>query len=155
MRTYLLAGFLLISGCTTLFSGRMAPDLLDGTFVDDYDILYWISANRWTQHPDATYHIKKWNEEEQYLIAQNDENNPSDPGLWTRIDWMELEGTEPFFSWAFCLSAYDAPTAEAAEQVEIADRTNPRAGCNGFPFSRMERVIRGNCSSRTPPGVLC
>lgn len=147
MRTYLVAGLLLISGCTALFSASRAPDILDGTFVDDYDISYSISAEQWTQHPHATYHIKKWNEEELYLIAQNDTNNLGDPGLWTRIDWMELEGMEPY-AWAFCISAYDAPTAEAAVHVEIADRTNPRTGCNGFPFSRMKRIFPDSPAGR-------
>lgn len=75
----------------------------------------------------------------QYLIARNDEGNPGDVGRWTRIDWAPLSGMAPY-TWAFCLSAYDAATAGAAEATQTARRDNLRTGCGGFPFSRMKRV---------------
>ena len=74
----------------------------------------------------------------QTLIAQNDSANAYAPGLWTRIDWVRLDGMAPY-TWAFCLTAYDAPTRAAAEATPPADRATPRTGCNGYPFSRMRR----------------
>ena len=135
----LFTSLLMIAGCASLRTGYAPPPGLLGEFEDDYGITYSITLERWMQHPDATYLIMKWNTEERYLIAQNGSGNLSDAGLWTRIDWMELEGMEAYL-WAFCLSKYDALTAEDAEQVDIADRENPRTGCNGFPFSRMKRT---------------
>lgn len=117
----------------------VAPEGLTGTFSDDYGIKYSISDTLWTQHPKTNFHILKWNVEGQYLIARNDAANPGEGGLYTRIDFMRFENMEPF-RWGFCLSSYNAPDDKAAEAVNIADRKNPRKGCNGFPFSRMKRT---------------
>ncbi|HMB93499.1 MAG TPA: hypothetical protein VKP65_21785 [Rhodothermales bacterium] len=115
-----------------------APPLLMGEFEDDYGIYYSISAQAWTQYPSSTYHITQWHPDAQYLIAQNAADNPSDGGLWTRIDWIELSEMSPY-EWAFCLSVYDATTAAEAEAATIVQRDTPRTGCNGYPFSRMKR----------------
>lgn len=113
------------------------PFLL-GAFEDDYGIKYAITEQEWRQYPNTIYHIVEWNTDGQYVIAQNDASNPEDGGLWTRIDWVELPGMPPY-EWAFCLSAYKAPTAAEAEQANIAQRETPRTGCNGYPFSRMRK----------------
>ena len=118
------------------------PPLLVGTFEDDYDIEYAISERLWHQYPDTRYHIVQWHATEQYLIAQNDAANPGDGGLWTRIDWIVLPEMEPY-TWAFCLSAYAAPSQAEAEQADVAERDRPRTGCNGYPFSRMRRTGAG------------
>jgi hypothetical protein len=117
---------------------RPPPMLLLGEFVDDYGIKYRIGERTWLQLPSARYHIVKWATAGRYLIARNDSANKSDGGLWTRIDWLKLDGMAPY-EWGFCLSAYNAPTAAAAESVSVARRDTPRTGCNGFPFSRMRR----------------
>jgi hypothetical protein len=113
------------------------PALLTGTFVDDYDSRYTITREHWTHGTRSRYHVLKWNVAGQYLIARNDENNPGDQGLFTRIDWMPLE--MPPFTWAFCMTAFSAPTADSAEKTLPAKRETPRTGCGGFPFSRMKR----------------
>lgn len=112
--------------------------MLLGDFVDDYGNRFAISASTWTQLPHGRLRVVKWNEAGQYLVAQNDPSNRSAPGLWTRIDWVMLTDMAPF-AWAFCLSAYEAPTAAAAESTTVARRETPRTGCNGYPFSRMRR----------------
>jgi hypothetical protein len=91
-----------------------------------------------TQHPGIKYHIIKWNLKDNYFIAKNDAANPSEQNLYSRIDFMEFTGMEPF-RWGFCLTVYDAPTDSIAETKAVADRQNPRKGCGGFPFSRMKR----------------
>jgi hypothetical protein len=131
--TILLLSFINLQGQTK------APEMLKGNFMDDYKITYSINDTLWIQKPNAKYHIIKWNEKEQYLIARNNKNNPTNGGLYTRIDYMTFENMNPFL-WGFCLSAYNSPTEAAAEAIKIADRANPRKGCNGFPFSRMKRV---------------
>jgi len=115
------------------------PRLVLGAFDDDYGSRHAIQARLWGHGRTALYHIVKWNLAEQYLIAQNDAANPSDPGLWSRIDWMPLENMPPF-TWAFCMSAYKAKTFEEAEQTTIAKRDAPKTGCNGFPFTRMKKA---------------
>ncbi len=115
------------------------PAFLVGEFEDDYAGRFTISDTEWLHHPVTRYLVEEWVSEEQYLVARNDPNNPADGGLWTRIDWVGLEGMEPW-NWAFCFSAFDETTMDAARGVEVVDRENPRTGCNGFPFSRMKRV---------------
>jgi len=115
------------------------PALVLGEFVDDYGGRYTITAEAWFHHPAIRYRIVTWNVEHQYAIAQNAPTNLRSPDLWTRIDWMLLPDMPPY-EWAFCLSAYEAPTAEAAEATRTARRQQPKTGCGGFPFSRMRRV---------------
>lgn len=122
-----------------MIPGGRAPSMLSGTFEDDYGSQYTISDSTWVQHPSATYVVGRWHPDEKFVIAQNGPDNPYDTGLWTRIDWVELDDMAPY-EWAFCLSTYDAVSPKEAEMVTVADRAAPRTGCNGFPFSRMRRT---------------
>lgn len=124
---------------TSTLQAQHMLNYVTGSFKDDYGIRYTINDTLWTQHPKTNYHILKWNVQEQYLIAKNGSTNPSEVGLYTRIDYMTFENMEPYL-WGFCLTAYNAPSANAAESISAADRKNPRKGCNGFPFSRMKKV---------------
>ncbi len=141
----LLAAALCLTGCsharpsTSSAATASAVDTtLIGEFADDYGSAYTISGTEWRHGARARYHITKWVADQQYLIAHNNASNPSDAGLWTRIDWVRLD--MPPYTWAFCMSAYKAPTAAAAESTLVARRDTPRTGCNGFPFSRMKRL---------------
>ncbi len=115
------------------------PAMILGNFMDDYGIRYSITDSLWLQRPGIKYHIIKWNVKEQYLIAKNDDNNPSEMGLYSRIDYTSFNNMEPFL-WGFCLTVYNAKNDSIAEFTAHADRLNPRKGCNGFPFSRMKRI---------------
>jgi hypothetical protein len=115
------------------------PAWVKGEFQDDYGIRYTITDSLWWQQPRARYHIIKWNTAEQYLIARNDDKNPTEAGLYTRIDYMPFSNMEPY-RWGFCLTVYNAKTDSLAEVTAKADRLNPRKGCGGYPFSRMKRV---------------
>ena len=115
------------------------PALLKGTFEDDYGIKYTINDSLWIQQPNAKYHIINCDTTEQYLLVQNDNANKTDGGLFTRIDYMNFTGMEPF-RWGFCLTIYNANTLEKAKATAIADRKNPKVGCSGFPFSRMKKL---------------
>ncbi|MFT3980284.1 MAG: hypothetical protein QM687_07435 [Ferruginibacter sp.] len=110
-----------------------------GNFTDDYNIRYSINNNSFIQHPGVRYHLLLYNKEEQYFIARNDSANVSDGGLYTRIDIMRFSNMEPW-RWGFCLTAYRAPDMATAIRTAAADRSNPRKGCGGYPFSRMKRA---------------
>lgn len=134
---------LLSAGCAANNAGSAgtanAPVMLLGEFVDDYGGRFTITASEWLQHPTNRYRVVRWHAAEKYLVAQNDAGNSSAPNLWTRIDWIQLSNMAPY-EWGFCLSAYEAPTAAAAEATRVVDRETPKTGCNGFPFSRMRRT---------------
>ena len=115
-----------------------APPWMLGAFADDYGAHYTITPERWLHGSHASYRIVEWNVEERYLVARNDVANPTEPGRWSRIDWVELDGTDGW-GWGYCYAVYDAETPEAAEQGRASRRESPRDGCNGFPFSRMRR----------------
>lgn len=116
-----------------------APDYALGSFTDDYGIKYTINDSLWIQHPGTKYHVLRWNTEKQYLIVKNDKANVADTNLYTRIDYMTFADMQPW-EWGFCLTVYKAETDEIAEKTASADRQNPKAGCNGYPFSRMKKV---------------
>lgn len=114
------------------------PDWLKGSFTDDYNIRYAITDSLWFQKPNAKYRILQHNAAEQYLLVRNDDSNASEGGMYSRIDYMSFQNMAPY-QWGFCLTAYDAKTLEEARIKAKADRSNPRKGCNGFPFSRMKK----------------
>ena len=126
--------------------GSPVPDLLRGSFVDDYQVPHTISDTMWSLGSRDRYHIVVSNDSGRYLIARNDSGNTSDPGRWTRIDWMVLPMAP--YEWAFCLIEYKAETRALAEAITSADRGHPRSGCNGFPFSRMRRIEPDSVTSR-------
>lgn len=125
-----------LAGCAPRLATHPAPPDLLGAFVDDYNNAYAITPETWTQLPHGRFHVARWDAET--LIARNDSANSHAPGLWTRIDWVRLDGMAPY-TWAFCLTAYESPTQADAEAAPAADRATPRTGCNGYPFSRMRR----------------
>lgn len=132
---------LALTGCAPRVPASDAPPtLLLGTFEDDYGGTYEVTPETWTHLGYARYHVVRWRTgpDGGYLLAQNDPDNPTDGGLWTRIDWVRLDDMAPY-TWAFCLSAYDAATVTEAESTRVAQPETPRTGCNGFPFSRMRR----------------
>ncbi len=136
---YGLFSLIALFGLPSLAAGQASKP--EGQFEDDYGIRYSISSQEWVQRDYARYRIEKWEPAEQYLIAQNHAGNATDAGLWTRIDWMTLEGMAPF-EWAFCLTEYSAASAEAAAAATPPDRSTPRTGCNGYPFSRMRAPVQ-------------
>jgi hypothetical protein len=124
---------LMLSACAAT---QPTDQPMDGRYLDDYGNQYDINDSLFTQMPHGRFHLVEWHRSDQFVIARNDSSNSSDPGLWTRIDWMHFSGMEPY-TWGFCFTAYRAPDRDAARATSAPDRTNPRTGCNGYPFSRM------------------
>ena len=139
---------LVLTGCAPsasparLPAASAPPAWMLGTFQDDYGSRHTIAADGWTQEAYARYHVVRWNADGAYLIARNDAANPADGGRWTRIDWMPLAGMEPY-AWAYCITTWNAATAEEAEAASLARRETPRTGCGGHPFTRMKPATSG------------
>jgi hypothetical protein len=140
----LVLGFSLLTACALVGRrenrGSAPPPLVIGRFLDDYGNAFRLSATLFEQLPRNRFHIVEWNLPEQYFVARNDSANASDAGLWTRVDWMPFAGMDPY-TWGFCLTAYRAPTRGAARETPPANRSTPRTGCNGYPFSRMKAAV--------------
>lgn len=130
------------SRATVAAASAGPPAELLGAFLDDYGNAFAVSRARFDQLPSARFHIVEWHPDERFFIARNDAANPSDAGAWTRIDWLPLEGMPPY-TWAFCMTAFKAPSRDAARAAAPPDRSVPRTGCNGYPFSRMRPTPDG------------
>jgi hypothetical protein len=115
------------------------PTMLLGAFTDDYGYHYRITRESFEMLPRTRYRIVEWNSARQFLIARADSTAALPGGQWLRIDWMELSAMAPY-TWAYCFTAYDAPTADSARATPSANRSAPRTGCAGHPFSRMKRT---------------
>jgi hypothetical protein len=112
------------------------PEIVLGAFEDDYGNRFTITPDAWVMGGSARYSVMRWDRVGRFVVLRNDASNLTGAGLWTRIDWAELDDMDPW-TWAFCMSAYDALTPEAAVAATSADRGALRTGCHGFPFSRM------------------
>ncbi len=124
-----------------------------GEFTDDYGSQYHVTPNEWMQLPNSRHHVVEWHVREQYLIARNDSANKNAPKRWMRIDWITLPDMASY-TWAYCYSAYDAPTKAAAIAADaVVLRAMPRSGCNGYPFTRMRRGEVG-LTLAVPPALL-
>jgi hypothetical protein len=141
----LLAGAGCVGHRAAPLSGS-APSLLIGEYRDDYRGRFSISDSIWFQRPRNRFRIAEWHNDAQFLIAQNATDDPTAPNLWTRIDWISFTDQQPY-TWGFCLTAYQAPTRAAALATPAAQRATPRTGCNGFPFTRMQRVVANDSTS--------
>jgi hypothetical protein len=117
------------------------PANILGKFEDDYGSNYTITNMTWLHASNMKYNLLKFNAKDNYLIVQNDTTNPSDGGLYTRIDFLNFKDMEPW-RWGYCLTTYNAKTVEEAENTPPADRSNPRKGCAGFPFTRMKTLTK-------------
>jgi len=128
-----------LASCAPPGTEGHAPAALSGEWVDDYGIRYLIADTLWLQRPSAAYRVIRWEAEEQFLVAQNDPDNPADGRLFTRMDWVPLQESAPW-EWAFCMATWDANSAEGAAMAPIPDREHLMEGCGGHPFSRMRRI---------------
>jgi hypothetical protein len=115
---------------------QVPRDLL-GAWLDDYGSRHEVRDSLWVQHGAMRYEILRWDSAGRFAIARNAASNASDGGKFTRIDWMPLDNMAPY-TWGFCLTTWNAPTADSALRTPPARREVPRTGCGGFPFTRLK-----------------
>lgn len=141
----LLFSMLFVVNASAQTTNSTPPALLLGNFIDDYNISYIISPERFQLGSNSIYNILEWNNAQQFIIAQADSinktDNKTDALKWVRIDWMEFADMAPY-KWGFCLTTWTAATASEARQTKPANRQSPRDGCGGYPFSRMKPATR-------------
>ncbi len=112
------------------------PLEIAGSYQDPYGGTHIISDDLWDQGAMGKYHIALYDNEKDYLVAQNDEQNAYNPGKWSRFDWVWYNG-----ALYYCQTAYDKSSQKEAEEVEAADPSNPEeGGCGGFPWTKLTKV---------------
>jgi hypothetical protein len=141
---------------TTEDTGETEIDVFThiGTYTDAFGGEQIITEETWTSG-SLVFHVSQFNNDENWLIAQNDSEFRSQYcSDWTLYTQEECEGagetwTDLADKWSrfdiatpadggmyYCQTAYDAETEDDALAAS-ADATDLAAGCNGFSWSEM------------------
>lgn len=110
---------------------------LTGTWVDTNNTTHEISREAWVQTfmgEASTFHVVSIDEALRQIVAHNDADNPFNPNLFSRFDWV-VDGEDLFY----CQAAFDKASAAEAEAVEPSDDSDPlHGGCGGmFPWTQL------------------
>lgn len=136
MKNIVLLLLLLISSIVQAQKSNKIPTKFQGTFEDDYGSKYLVTDSTFQMIPHSRYNVIEWDEQGQYFLVQNDAGNKYMPNLFSKISIAPLQDMKPF-TWAFCFTTYKSNSIEEA-RAEKSDASNPKQGCNGYPFSRMK-----------------
>ena len=119
-----------------------APELmLSGSYADGWGGHHEVTGALWTQggfgNP-SFFHVTRFSNAENYVIAQNNVHNSWNSGLFSRFDWTWFDdGTGPRLY--YCQTGYDAANEEDALTLAPADPTDPTAGgCGIGAWSALE-----------------
>jgi len=122
------------TGTTT---GSTATGLaIAGSWTDNWGMSHDISETRWTQIYGASapsvFHISWYDNDQQAVVAQNDEYNAWSGGLWSRFDWKWGDDDTLWF----CQATYSASTEQEALDLPRADDSDPEGGgCGAFAWT--------------------
>ena len=111
-----------------------------GDYTDNYGGDHQITNETWTQYTGTTiFHISQYDNDGDFLIAQNDAANTYSPELWSRFDWT-TDGAGTLY---YCQSAYDAADEATALATQAADPADPATtGCSSFAWTTLTPVAR-------------
>lgn len=127
------AFFFLVSGCASDAGddGGDGPEIV-GDFTDDYGSTHEITADTWTIDGIGVYHVVDFDNDADFLIAQNDAENEYAPDMFSRFEWVE-DGA----AFYLCQSVFDAETEQDAVDAARADADDLEMGCGGFAWSKL------------------
>lgn len=111
-----------------------------GAYTDPYDGEHLIDGDTWTisytwgssASSVSRFHLADWigGETSGAVIAQNSEEDPYDPGAWSRFDYVLDEGTL-----YYCQTLYNAGSEAEAYAHPGADSEAPaEGGCGEAPY---------------------
>lgn len=107
-------------------AGVEALEIIGG-YTDNYGISHEITAEEWIVQ-GARHRIVEYDNEADVLFAQNTDDHPYDPGLWSRFDWTAFDGGQ----------LPDRLQGRIRGRGPRAHTTAPnRSGCGNFPWSRL------------------
>ncbi len=101
-----------------------------GDYVDDYTTEHSITEEQWS-FAGSIFEIVEYDNEQMYVLAQNDEANMFNPGQWSRFDWT-WDGDQLYY----CQSVYDGMSIDDARNGS-ANPGDLEAGCGTFPWSML------------------
>ena len=111
-----------------------------GRYMDDFDTSHVITETEWTSRSSygtSVYHISQYDNEQDFIIAQNDSEKSWDPDKWSRFDYTVKNGAV-----YYCQTAYDKETEEEALATPAADKTDPTtSGCGGYAWTKLHKDI--------------
>ncbi len=111
---------------------QQGPIEIIGTYSDDYEYTHVITATLWDQGDMGIFHITKYDNKKDFVVAQNDAVKSFNPGKWSRMDWA-WSGDDLYF----CQTVYDKDSAAEAEAAVPADAEKLDTGCNGFGWTKL------------------
>lgn len=113
-----------------------------GRYMDDFDTSHVITETEWTSRSSygtTVSHISQYDNEQDFVIAQNDSEKSWNPDKWSRFDYTVKNGDI-----YYCQTAYNAETEEAALATPAADKTDPTTkGCGDYnsPWTKLHKDI--------------
>ncbi|MFT7520567.1 MAG: hypothetical protein ACI9MC_002716 [Kiritimatiellia bacterium] len=122
-----------VSGGCGGFPWTQLTEPLDirGDWTDNWGGDHSINEATWSMGPSGTFQVVDFDNELGMLIAHNDADNEWNPSLWSRMDYIDHEGT-----WYFCQITFDAQSEQAARDTATPNADDPaNTGCNGFAWS--------------------
>ena len=122
-------------------SDELAKNATDpiGKFTDNFGATHYISKITWFQpsvYGDSIFHIKQYNIDNDFIIAQNDAVKSFNPEKWSRFDYAQ-KGKKLYY----CQIAFDKNTEAEALAVTDADKTDLEKGCNDNPWTELIEVV--------------
>jgi len=116
-------------------NGTSTPLEIVGEYTDNFDSSHVITATTYTLSfvgvdNASVFNIEDWDNDIQAMVAQNDEDNEFSAGLYSRFDWVTVEG-----QLYICQSSFDSASHAAADEVDRPDDSDPaKSGCGGTDF---------------------
>jgi len=126
-------------------AGAVALEII-GDYHDDWGGEHHVTAAAWTAiypgsgdaGPDtALAHVTSYDNDSDYLVAQNDSVLNYYPDLWSRYDWAHDELTDGGVELFYCQIEYQAEDEETAAANGSADPGDLIGGCGGFSWTRL------------------
>jgi len=117
-----------------------------GSWAESWGATHEITAESWTAvfpgmgdagPVTSVAHIESFDNEEDYLVAQNDDVDSYFPDLWSRYDWTFEDLADGGVDLYYCQIEYAAADEETAEASDGADAEDLAAGCADFPWTRL------------------
>lgn len=117
---------------------------LIGKYNDNYGGSHIISNTVWFDGY-SLYHITQFDNDKDFIIAQNDKKNGYNPEKWSRFDYV-IDGEKIHI----CQIAYDKATEADALAADDADRTDLEKGCNGSPWTELVETVEEGIDKDDP-----